>query len=366
MKQLLRGSSRKKSILFAFALLFSLASYGQKRNFSPWIRIYDEQHLLDYVEPIIKSGSGDHISLFVPQEKFDQEKWKAFIRACHDGGITTVYKCLGGSEKDFDTPEARKNTVDQWIELAKKYAFDGIDMDLEHLSPDVKEEHIIFVKYAAKRMHEAGLKLAMAVGFYPPMVQKPFVWWYDPATIGQYCDNIRVMLYDEYWAGGKMNPDLAGQLDCWGIGPTCSYPYARESIEYWMKFAPAEKLTINVPAYSNVYYVDPQYRTGVKGPYTNAGQCYYPRPQDIDESKPVHKYWSWVDRLWVYIYTSKADGRLRMFFASDAASTSHLLDLFEEKGIGSVGMWSYQGNQMDQQWNEVNDLILKWTSAKGH
>ena len=36
------------------------------------------------------------------------------------------------------------------------------------------------------------------------------------------------------------------------------------------------------------------------------------------------------------------------------------------KGIGSVGMWSYQENQMDQQWNEVNDLILRWTSAKKH
>jgi len=358
--------TRKKSIALALALLLSLVSYSQKRNFSPWIVVKSEQYLMDYVEPIIRSGSGDHISLFVQQEKFDQKNWMAFIKACHEGGITTVYKCIGGSEKDFDSPEARKNTVDKWIELAKKYSFDGIDMDLEHLSPDVREEHIIFVKYAAKRMHEEGLKLAMAVGFYPPMVQKPFVWWYDPATIGKYCDNVRVMLYDEYWAGGKMNPDLADHPDSWGIGPTCSYPFARESVEYWVKFTPVEKLTINVPAYSNVYYVDPQYQAGVNDTYTGDGQCSFPRPQDIDKSKPVHKYWSWVDRIRVYIYTSNIDGRLRIFFASDAGSTRHLLDLFEEKGIESVGMWHYQGKQMDKQWNEVNKLILDWTSAKKH
>lgn len=118
----------------------------------------------------IGSGVGDHISLFVNPEDFNKSEWDAFRQSCHKGGISTVYKCVDGSEKIFDTPEARKLTVDEWIKVAKKYSFDGIDMDIENLSPEIKEEHIIFVQYASERMHKEGLKLAMAVGFYPLMV----------------------------------------------------------------------------------------------------------------------------------------------------------------------------------------------------
>lgn len=345
-------------------LLVSFVSFGRQRNFSPWIIIKDKP-LMSYVEPIITSGAGDHISLFVDPEKYENREWNAFIRNCHQGGISTVYLTVGGSEKNFDTPEARKQTVDEWIEKAEKYAFDGIDMDIENLSPEVKEAHIIFVKYAAGRLHEKGLKLAMAVGFYPPMVKKPFVWWYDPAIIGTYCDNIRVMIYDQYWAGGKMNPQLADRADSYGIGPTCSYPFAVEALDFWMKFVPVEKLTINIPAYSNVYSVEPQNNEAVKDAYSGSGQSYYPRPQDIDRSRPVHKYWSWIDRIWVYVYhSSDPGGRLKMFFASDEDSTGHLLQLLEKKGITSVGMWYYQGKQMDPQWDKVNEEVLNWSSTK--
>ena len=353
----------KKEIIIVVTLFFSLVSFGQQRNFSPWLVIRDKP-LLSIIEPIIASGTGNHISMFVRPESYEKVVWDEFVKTCHNGGISTIYLAVGGSEHSFDTPEARKITVDKWIERAKKYTFDGIDMDIEHITPEVKEEHIIFVKYAAKRLHEEGLKLAMAVGFYPPMLEKPFIWWYDPVTLGTYCDHIRVMLYDQNWSGGKMSPMLTDRKDAYGMGPTCSYSYAREALDFWLKFVPTEKLVINIPAYSNVYYVDPQYPEGVNDTYTQNGQCYLPKPQDIDENKPVHKYWSWIDRIWVYIYSSNIDGRLRKFYATDKTSTSHLLQLLEDRGITSVGMWIYHGNQSDKQWTDVNEAVLEWSSQK--
>ncbi len=357
---------KKRMTITIVVLLFSLTSYSQKRNFSPWIIIKDKP-LLGYVKPIIESGCGNHISLFVKPENYEEKEWDNFIQMCHKGGITTVYKTVFGSEKSFDTSDARKKTVDEWIEQAKKYGFDGIDMDIENLSPKVKEDHVIFVEYAAKRLHKEGLKLAMAVGFYPAMIKKPFIWWYNPASIGTYCDDVRVMLYDQYWAGGKMSSELADRPDSYGMGPTCSYPFAVEALDFWMEFVPLKKLTINIPAYSNIYYLDPQYNESVKDPYSGGGQSYFhQKPQDMDENKPIHKYWSWIDRIWVYIYSSNIDGRLKVFYASDIDSTHHLLNLIEEKGITSVGMWHYQGNYTDQQWKEVNKAVLNWSMRKKH
>lgn len=353
----------KIKIIIALVMFFSLATYSQQRNFSPWL-VPKDKPLITYVESIIKSGTGDHVSLFVKPEKYKKSEWNNFITKCHTGGIQTVYLAVGGSEKSFDTPEARKQTVDKWIKIAKKHAFDGIDMDIEHISPEVKSEHIIFVKYAAKRLHKEGLKLAMAVGFYPAMLEKPFVWWYDPYTIGKYCDNIRVMLYDQNFGGGKMDTELKERLDCYGMGPTCSYPYAEEALDFWIKHVSTKKLTINLPAYSNIYYVNPKYSEGVKDIYSKSGQSYYPSPQDIDRDKPVHKYWSWIDRIWVYIYSSNIDGRLKKFYASDKDSTSHLLVLLSEKGIKSVGMWIYEGSESKEQWQDTNKVVLDWSLLK--
>ena len=354
----------RETIVVMLLMLSSLVGVAQQRNFSPWLVPSKDKALLSYVEAINLKEVGDHISMFVNPENYTREEWNGFIKACHEGTIQTVYLAVGGSEKSFDTAEARKKTVDNWIEKAKKYAFDGIDMDIEHITPEVKEEHIIFVKYAAERLHKEGLKLAMAVGFYPPMLKKPFVWWYDPETIGEYCDHIRVMLYDQNYGGGKMSAELADRIDCYGMGPTCSYPFAEQALDFWMKFVPKNKLTINIPAYSNVYYLNPNYPFGVEDFSTKYGQTYFSSPQDIDKNNPVHKYWSWIDRIWVYIYTSSIDGKLKKFYASDKDSTSELLKLFEEKGILSIGMWTYEGITSKEYRKQINELAINWAVGK--
>ncbi len=63
----------KKDVAIAIILSFTLVSYGQERNFSPWIIIKDKP-LLDYVEPIIATGAGDHISLFASPENFEKSE----------------------------------------------------------------------------------------------------------------------------------------------------------------------------------------------------------------------------------------------------------------------------------------------------
>jgi len=338
----------KIKYLIILLLLASVSSFAQKRSFSPWIVIKDKP-LVSYVKPILGSGIGNHISLFVNPDRYDKKEWNKFIESCHRGGIETIYLSVGGKEKSFDTFEARQKTVSQWIEKAEKYSFDGIDMDLENLSPSVKKKHVEFLKYASEKLHNKGLKLGMAVGFYPAMIKTPLVWWYDPSAVGVFCDNVRIMLYDEYWAGNKNS-----------MGANCSYTFAMQALDFWMKYVSSEKLTVNIPAYSNVYYLDPQYTDGVVDKYTKYGQSRYPFPPDIDKTYPVHKYWAWESRIYIYIYKSNIDGRLRKFYANDENSTKYLLDLFAQRGITSVGMWTYKGDKTPKEWLKLNEEVFDW------
>lgn len=350
----------KRGMRSVFCILLVIVPqilHGQVRDFSPWLVIKGERELMSYVNPIINSGAGDHVSLFVKPGKFNPTEWNAFIDSTHQGGIGTIYMSVTGSEKSFEDRKAMELTVNNWIGRAKKYRFDGIDMDIENLAPKVKEAHSAFIQYASERVHEAGLKLAMAVGFYPPMTIDPVQWWYDPVIIGEYCDHVRIMLYGQYTGSrsiGLDRPDLSG------IGPTSSYPYAKESLEFWIDKVPRDKLTVNLPAFSTVFYLEPEFHEGVQDEYTRkVGKSYFPSPQDIDRTKANQRYWSWVERVWVYSYTSTLDGRLRLFYASDEDSTKHLLELLASKGIESVGMWIFTGDQIPE-WEGVNQLALDW------
>lgn len=347
-----------KYLVFVISALHIIGLHAQTRSFSPWIVPKNGRALNAYIDPIIERGVGDHISLFVKPENYTSREWKGFIEKAHAGGIHTVYMSVSGSEKSFDTPSSREKTVDNWIKRARKYKFDGVDMDIENLSPSVRESHLIFLKYVSQRLHQEGLRLAMAVGFYPPMMTQPLEWWYDPEAIGNYCDHIRLMLYGQYT--GKNMAAAGSRPDMRGMGPTCSYSFARNALEFWLKNVPKDKLTVNIPAFSTVFYPDPAYPEGVHDEFTRKiGKSYYPVPQDIDASKPHRHYWSWIEQVWVYVYTSSLDGRLRIFYASDEDSTQQLLQLMDKKGILHLGMWTYTG-ELIPEWNDVNQLVLDW------
>ncbi len=299
---------------------------------SPWLVFTAEQDGIEMLKPYVDVV--DSVSLFA-------KATPEFIEFAHKNNIE-VYQAVGGSENDVLTHEARNTTIARFMKYIDEDGCDGIDLDLEHLNPDIKEQYSIFMRHLSKELRAKGKKLTMCVGFYPPMVAKDFNFWYDPEMIAQTCDQVRIMGYDMYHSPGK-NKYAMDREDCQGVGPNCTQPWARDAIIFWLKYVPKEKLILGMPAYSNDYVMT------VDGGGT---QVYASVPNAAAGTK-VDRFWMWYEKIYGYRYIDEV-GKLHLFYAADGRSTDALMDVVEQTGISGVAMW-HMSEVTPEMWKVIRD-----------
>lgn len=269
---------------------------------------------------------------------------KSFIDECHQNNIE-VYQAVSGNEENIDTPEKMNALVDEYVINCNTSGYDGIDLDFEHLSPDIQSTYTDFLTLASQKLHAAGKKLSHCVSFYPDSYRdEDTKMFYDPAVLAKTCDLVRVMCYDMYFAPGVGNPELKHRDDCMGVGPTANYPWVKEAMLFWVNRIPKDKLVMALPAYANDYAV-----TGnMKGE-----QIYQSVPDSVSGVLPVPT-WLCYEKVNMYLYDN-TDGNRHLFYASDARSTEALLELADELAISQIGFWHF--DSVDPQMWKVTE---KW------
>lgn len=255
---------------------------------------------------------------------------KSFIDECHQNNIE-VYQAVGGNEEMINTPEKAEALVDKYIDICNTNGYDGIDLDFEHLHPDIQDAYTGFLKLASQKLHVNGKKLSHCVSFYPDSyLDDEAKMFYDPKVLAATCDLVRVMCYDMYFAPGIDKPELKHRDDCMGIGPTSNYPWTKKAMAFWIRHISKDKLVMALPAYSNDYAVsgNPKGR-----------QIYQSVPDSVEGILPSPT-WLWYEKVNLYLYNG-ANGNRHLFYASDARSTEALLKLADELGISTIGFWHF-------------------------
>jgi spore germination protein len=151
-------------------------------------------------------------------------------------------RCLGRSA-------SLQRHVAALVRLARSRAYEGIDLDYEHLalttSPRraarVRRAFTGFVERLCPALHRAGKRCVVTV--MPRTSGRPTVWRhklipavYDYARIAAAADRMRVMGYDQH-AGGTRP------------GPIAGYPWVRSVVRYTRSVAPARKVELGIPLY---------------------------------------------------------------------------------------------------------------------
>lgn len=255
---------------------------------------------------------------------------KSFMDECHQNNIQ-VYQGVSGKENSIDTPEKIKVMVEKYLDDCNTVGYDGIDLDYEALSPEVRDMYSIFLKELSAALHKSGKKLSQCVGFYDNLYQgKQDKMFYDVEVVASTCDLVRVMCYDMYFAAGRSDKSLMHRDDCQGIGATSTYPFVKEAMAFWAKYVPKEKLVMGLPAYSNDY----EMAIGGKGE-----QVYGAVPVN-SQGTLQPPTWLWFEKVNLYVYKD-ANNCVHLFYASDAKSTQALLDLGTELKIKNIGFWHF-------------------------
>lgn len=109
----------------------------------------------------------------------------------------------------------------------------GVHIDFEALEGSYRIAYNSFLESLRTSLHANGLLLTIAV---PPKRSEWESPGYDFASIGQTCDAVTVMTYDEHYSGGI-------------AGPIASLPWMTEVLDYATQFIPHKKILIGIPAY---------------------------------------------------------------------------------------------------------------------
>ena len=299
---------------------------------SSWF-FYDKSQGIEAIRPNADMVS----SLSVAYSAAMDDSISQFIEQCHELDIE-AYKIVSGKGTDLDTKEKTDKRIQSYLDYCNNLGFDGIDLDFEHLDAELQDSYNYFVRELSRKLHAAGKKLSICVGYYPAMYpDPPEKYFYDPKTLNETCDVVRVMCYDLYYAGPEGT----------GMGPTSSKPWVKEAMEFWLRYVDRGKLIMALPAYSNDYdiadgfkgqqvygHISPEMEKG-SPPSEYAWLRYEPV---VKAGTKVGREWLYYEKVNLYRYVD-GDDHLHLFYASDADSTAALLEVAAEFDISCIGFW---------------------------
>ncbi|MFM9010098.1 MAG: glycosyl hydrolase family 18 protein [Planctomycetota bacterium] len=261
----------------------------------------------------------------------------AFVRDCQARGLA-VYRLLGATNA-YKTADQRRNTIRDLVASCTERGFDGLDIDPGILPDQDRAAYSLFVTDLARALHDGGKRLTFSV--YAPVWGPPAdpECWFDARVIAAVADRIRVMCYDMHMAW----PEIWVLRHDPGFGPVSTPAWTRQSLEFWLRHAPREKLVLGLPAYSNDF---------VAAPGGKSRQVYADRPA-VPVGRPVETRWLAYEQVHVHRYLDD-EGQAHVFYASDARSTAALLRVADELGVSGVGFWHFAAVPPDS-WTAVRD-----------
>ena len=269
---------------------------------------------------------------------FGKDTCAEFMKECRRRRVLAL-KLVGGKADAFDTREHATATVVGYVRDCREIGYDGIDLDFEHVDFSYRARYSDFVRALSDELHALDKRLSICVfAIDPDMYEKLPDLFYDPAVIGEACDEIRVMCYDMYLAHGIWH------------GPTSTRLWARAGMRWWLQQVPREKLIMSLPAYSNEYDMMPGSGWG------RQQGCDSPEAlRDAEHGHNVERLWLPYDGINVYRYLDEK-GHAHLFFASDSESTRVHLKTVDELDIPGISFWHY-GTISEGIWQAVRDWL---------
>ncbi len=385
-----------KTVCFTIAAVVPLGCISAVFAAAPfyyagWIPFWQEQSGAHDIAPHL--GNVREVSPFsyevnsdgtlVDDLHINQGFWPAWLAAVRDGGvkvIPTIAWFDGSSiQKLLSNKTLRIKHEDIIAKLVKDNKFDGIDIDYEGKLAATKPYFSLLIQGLATRLHGMKKTLSCTVEARTPpasiyvTVPNPLRYANDYAVLNKYCDEVRIMTYDQGTIDLKLDAAKGnGKL----YAPVADTDWVEKVIKETIKTISRKKIMLGVPTYGYEYEATwsegvTTYRrlrslnyftamqlansAGAVALRNNAGELgfWYTSSTLIETSAALRTDVS--STIPLEIVSSTANGGITRFASfSDAGSAAAKIALAKHYGLRGVVFFKFDGGFDPLLWSKMN------------
>jgi len=285
--------------------------------------------------------------------------WKlssSFIDQMHAKGMKVVPFLSNHWQKQpgIAAMANRERLAGQIAEAVRTYGLDGVNVDIEGVSSEYREEFTDFIRLLRRALPE-GKELSVAVAANPSGWKTGWHGFYDYPALAAYADYLMIMAYDESWEGSEP-------------GPVASLGFVDRSIQYAVKQGvPKSKIVVGINFYGRIWKSDSPTNTEgrvIRG--LGISNVRVPPLIEKYNGRVVYDEASQSPRATIripagaveYVGETKLTAGTYTIWFENERSIKAKLRLVAEHGINGSGSWS-----LNQETRDVWDYYGPWVNG---
>lgn len=189
--------------------------------------------------------------------------WNGWFSAVESGGVkvipTIAWFDTGGIYNLLSVAKARQAEETSIAQLAKTNNFNGIDIDFESMSTSTRPYYSLFIEGLSQRLHAEHKVLTCTVvprdqpSSVYAVVPKNLTYAENYTVLNQYCDEVRLMAYDQGTTDLKLDASKGGNGTLYA--PTADPDWVAKVVQYALAYINPRKIMLGIPTYGYEYEV---------------------------------------------------------------------------------------------------------------
>lgn len=234
----------------------------------------------------------------------------------------------------LEDPAARARVIASLLELCRRHRYDGIQIDFENLSLHDRDAFTRFYEEAARALHDGGFRISVAVVHRPDELagvtayqEWLFDSWrggYDLTALAEAGDFISVMTYSQHT---RRTPP----------GPQAGLPWTEEVVRHFLRFVPADRLSLGIALGSQHWYTSYEERITPELARSYSQQLSHGWALGLIERHGATLHWN--DEHQVAYSFFPVGGTFEWIFLEDARSFRAKLDLIAGQRLRGFSAW---------------------------